>query len=305
MQIIVLGSLESWYVKDLRRAAAGRHEVLPKTFREVTSFVDRAAIAVHSGKSDLRAADAVLVRTMPAGSLEQVVFRMDVLGQLHRSGVPVLNPPQAIEAAVDKYLTTARLQNAGLDVPATWCGQLAEDAMTAFEILGGDVVVKPIFGGEGRGITRVHDEAIALRVFRTLEQLGAAIYLQKFVDHEGMDLRLLVVGRRVLGVRRRSQNDWRTNISRGAVAEPLEVSDELAELALRAADAVGAPLAGVDLLPGKDGRLYAIEVNAVPGWQALGRTLNIDVADLVLRLLDGLRTDETELRPWHPEANVR
>jgi glutathione synthase/RimK-type ligase-like ATP-grasp enzyme len=60
------------------------------------------------------------------------------------------------------------------------------------------------------------------------------------------------------------------------------VTPELSELAHRAAEAVGAPVAGVDLLPGRDGRLYAIEVNAVPGWQALSRVLRIDVARLVL-----------------------
>ncbi|HEV3004550.1 MAG TPA: hypothetical protein VGX78_08810, partial [Pirellulales bacterium] len=149
-----------------------------------------------------------------------------------------------------------------------------------------DVVLKPLFGAEGRGITRLNDEALALRAFKMLEQLGAVLYLQEFVPHEGADLRLLVVGSRVLGMRRRNPLDWRTNISRGAKAEPLEVTHELAELAHRAADSVGAPLAGVDLLPGTDGRLYAIEVNAVPGWQALARALKLDVARLVLEYVE-------------------
>jgi tetrahydromethanopterin:alpha-L-glutamate ligase len=92
-------------------------------------------------------------------------------------------------------------------------------------------------------------------------------------------------------MRRRNPLDWRTNISRGARAEPLEVTAELAELAHRAAAAVGAPLAGVDLLPGRDGQLYAIEVNAVPGWKALGRSLGIDVAALVLEYVESRSLD--------------
>jgi ribosomal protein S6--L-glutamate ligase len=83
-------------------------------------------------------------------------------------------------------------------------------------------------------------------------------------------------------MRRSNPLDWRTNVSRGAKAERLELTDPLVELARRAADAVGAPLAGVDLLPGRDGQLYAIEVNAVPGWQALSRTLGVDIAHEVL-----------------------
>jgi len=108
------------------------------------------------------------------------------------------------------------------------------------------------------------------------------LYVQEFIEHEGHDIRLLVIGDRILGMRRQNKLDWRTNISRGATAEPFLPEDSLIEIARRAAAAVQAPIAGVDLLPGKDGRLYTIEVNAVPGWKGLARAFNIDVAGLVL-----------------------
>ena len=82
---------------------------------------------------------------------------------------------------------------------------------------------------------------------------------------------VLVVGQKMWAMRRRNALDWRTNVSRGAIAEPVEVDAAMAEMARTAADAVGGLVAGVDLLPGLDGRCYAIEVNAVPGWQALSR----------------------------------
>jgi ribosomal protein S6--L-glutamate ligase len=286
MRFAVLASPESWYLKDLARAAAGRHELLSVTFCDLASTLLSESTSVASGPTRLEAMDAVIVRTMPPGSLEQVVFRMDALARLETAGTVVLNPPKAVEAAVDKYLTSARLAAAGLTIPRTVVCQTAEAAMTAFAELGGDVVLKPLFGAEGRGITRLNDEALALRAFKMLEQLGAVLYLQEFVPHEGADLRLLVIGRRVLGMRRRNPLDWRTNVSRGATAEPLEVTPELADLAHRAAAAVAAPLAGVDLLPGTDGRLYAIEVNAVPGWRALARALQVDVAKLVLEYVE-------------------
>ena len=282
MNIAVLGSATSWYVDDLRRAAGDRHKIVSVGYRQMSSAVDAAAIGVSSAEADLRRFDAVLVRSMPPGSLEQIVFRMDALANLASAGVNVVNPPRAIEVAVDKYLATTRLREAGLLVPATIVCQTLDQAMEAFAALGGDVVVKPLFGSEGRGITRVADEQVAWRVFQALEQIGAVLYLQQFVEHEGCDLRLLVVGDDVLGMRRRHPHDWRTNISRGAVAESLEVTAELADLARQAARAVGAPVAGVDLLPGKDGQLYAIEVNAVPGWRALADVTEIDVAGLVL-----------------------
>ena len=285
MRIAVLGSPESWYVKDLCRAAGQAHQVVPVTFGDLASAVGRGATTAEAGDFDLADADCVLVRGMRPGSLEQIVFRMDVLAAIQTAGVPVVNPPRAIEAAVDKYLATVRLRAAGLVVPETFVCQRAGDALAGFERLGGDVVLKPLFGSEGRGITRISDGALAGRAFHTLQQLSAVVYLQKYVPNEGFDYRLLVIGDRVLGIRRRCGEDWRTNVTRGATAEPLDVTPELSETALAAAAAVGAPLAGVDLLPGTDGVLYAIEVNSAPGWQALAAALDTDVAALVLDYL--------------------
>lgn len=281
MRLAVLCSPDSWYFRDLARAK-GSHQLTTLAFSQIDSGIDTAGI--HFPIFD--EVDAVLVRTMPSGSLEQVVFRMDCLAQLQASGLPVVNSPRAVEVAVDKFLCSALLKRGGLDVPRTLVCQTEEDALQAFSRLGGDVVVKPLFGGEGRGITRINDEALMLRAAKLLIPLGAVVYLQEFVPHEGCDLRVLVLGDRVFGIRRRNPQDWRTNVSRGATAEPLEVSAPLADVARRAAAATGAEFAGVDVLPASDGRQLVLEVNAVPGWKALAHTLNIDMAAEVWRHLE-------------------
>lgn len=281
MKIAVLSTVDSWYFKDLCRAAAGRHEVQCVGFSRMHAWLG-GDHRIFSGEVELSAVDAVLVRTMPPGSLEQVVFRMDALARLAEAGVVVCNPPRAIEIAVDKYLSTVKLQAAGIRVPRTAVCQTHEDALAAWESLGGSVVVKPLFGGEGRGIMRVEDGALAERVFKTLEQIGAVIYLQEFIPHNGHDLRVLLIGDRVLGVKRSNAKDWRTNISLGATAEPFEPDDELVEMARKASASVAAPIAGVDILPGRDGNLYVLEVNAVPGWRATAKVLDVDVAALML-----------------------
>ena len=181
-----------------------------------------AVIARERGGLDLTAVDGVLVRMMPPGSLEQVVFRMDALHRLAALGVPVLNPPRAVEAAVDKYLTLALLEAAGIPVPPTWAGESAAEALAAFDALGGDVVVKPLFGSEGRGLVRISDKELAWRTFHALERLGAVLYLQRVVRHPGHDLRVFVLRGSVLGVMRRhaTPGEWRTNVSLGGRAEP-------------------------------------------------------------------------------------
>ena len=288
MHLAVLAAPESWYARDLARAAAGEHEVVVLPFSEMAAQLDASgSLSISCGGRRLSEFDAVLVRTMPPGSLEQVVFRMDCLARHEVAGGVVINPARAVEAAVDKFLTSAKLAAAGLLTPRTICCQTPDDALAAFEQLGGDVVVKPLFGSEGRGITRLTDPALAERAFRMLTQLGAVLYLQEFIAHEGCDLRLLVIGERMLAMRRRNPLDWRTNVSRGATAAAFEPDDALVEIARRGAAAVGAPVAGVDVLPGRDGRLYTLEVNAVPGWKALARAHGVDVARLVLEYVAG------------------
>jgi ribosomal protein S6--L-glutamate ligase len=242
----------------------------------------RAGVAAPFGP--LADFDAVVVRTMPPGSLEQVVFRMDVLHRLQARGVPVLNPPAALETCVDKYLASARLEAAGLRVPPTLVCQHADDALEAFATLGGDVVVKPLFGAEGRGMMRIADPDLAWRTFRTLERLQSVLYLQRYIAHPGWDLRVFVLAGRVLAAMRRHANGgWRTNVAQGGRGEAVHLTVEEEHLALAAAAAVGAPVCGVDLLPGPAGEWYVLEVNAVPGWRALAPATGVDVAAEVVR----------------------
>jgi ribosomal protein S6--L-glutamate ligase len=291
LKIAILAKPRSWYCRDLSRAAAARgHECRRVDFPKIVGCVGVADTAVSAGPEDLTAFEAVIVRTMPPGSLEQVVYRMDALWRLSAAGVTVLNPPKAVECAVDKYLASVRLEQAGLTVPPTVVCEDADEALVAFERLGGDVVVKPIFGSEGRGIVRVSDPEIAQRTFRTLERIGSVLYLQRFIENEGFDVRVLVLDGRVLGaMRRRANGDFRANVSCRGSAEIYSVTDREARCALAAARATEAQFAGVDLLYGRDGTCYVIEVNAVPGWQAFGRVTGIDVAaEVIARLEAGL-----------------
>jgi tetrahydromethanopterin:alpha-L-glutamate ligase len=289
--LVALVSGLGWHVEDLIRAA---HKVgvslQAVPFPSVAAGVGMTTEhpRVSAGDRDLTSADGVLVRMMPPGSLEQVVFRMDALHRVAASGVPVLNPPRAIEAAVDKYLTLALIEAADVPVPSTWAGQGADEALAAFDALGRDIVVKPLFGSEGRGLIRISDMELAWRTFHALERLGAVLYLQRFIRHPGHDYRVFVLRGHVIGVMRRhaTGGDWRTNVSLGGRAEACELEPEAERLALAAARAIGALMAGVDLVPDLDrGQLVVLEVNAVPGWRALARVTGIDIAAEILTAL--------------------
>jgi RimK family alpha-L-glutamate ligase len=141
----------------------------------------------------------------------------------------------------------------------------------------------------GLGIVRVSDEETAWRVFRAIEAIRGVYYVQRALDHGGRDIRAFVIGDRVLAAIERQAREpggWRTNISRGGAARAIELSCDDAQLALKAARAVGADYAGVDLLPAADGRTYVLEVNGIPGWRGLEEATGHDVAAAIVALLE-------------------
>jgi RimK family alpha-L-glutamate ligase len=209
---------------------------------------------------------------------------VDALHRLEDRGVRVMNSPRAIERTVDKFWTSTLLEQCGLPTPETVVCESVEEAFAALRALG-DVIVKPLFGSMGLGMVRVSDEEMAYRVFRTIEQIRGVFYLQRTIDHEGRDIRAFVLGGRVLGAIERRSDGWRTNLARGATARAVELSREWSSLAVRAAAAVGAEYAGVDLLPARDGAVYVLEVNGIPGWQGLQEATGLDVAGAIIEHL--------------------
>jgi RimK family alpha-L-glutamate ligase len=286
MQIVILGA-RGWHTDELCRASRARGHSA-----EVFPYEGLIARAGGPGRGDLSIgataifeADAVLARIIPAGSLDQVIYRVDALHWIETRGVPVMNSPRAIERSVDKFYTTALLEQAGLPTPETVVCEGVDDAMAAALAMG-DVIVKPMFGSMGHGMMRVSDPDMAFRVFTTLEQVRAVFYLQRAVDHGGRDVRAFIVGgRAIAAIERRARDDWRTNVARGGRAEVFELPEEWERLAVNAAAVVGADYAGVDLLPSRDGQVFVLEVNGIPGWRALQGATGVDVADAIV---DGL-----------------
>ena len=279
MKIAILGKPKTWYTTALKKAFEVRG--VESSCMPITGLVGAVGsdTRLSIGKESLEDFQAVLVRAIPGGSLEQIIFRMDALHRLERTGVLILNPPAAIERGVDKYYTLTLMEDAGLPVPRTIVTERFDDAMSSFEELGGDIVVKPLFGSEGRGMVRVTDRDTAYRVFRALELGRYIYYLQAYVHHGRKDIRVFVVGDKAVAGMVRHGKSWKSNIANGACAEPIRIDEELSDMSVRAVKAVGAVYAGVDILPKEDGGYSLIEVNTIPGWKGLKRATGFDAAD--------------------------
>jgi tetrahydromethanopterin:alpha-L-glutamate ligase len=305
MRIGVFGNLDSWYVHTICGVGEERgHSMHPLQFDRFRSVINDGHATWYSGDVCLNRMDAILVRTMPPGTLEQVVARMDLLAGLESAGIPIVNSPRSLECAVDKYLTTQRLCQSGLPIPQTVVCESADEALEAFDALGNDVVIKPLFGAEGRGIIRVSDPELALRAFRTLERLGAVLYIQQFLSGDGGDIRILLLDGAVLGAMKRTARpgEFRANMALQGSAVPYAPSDLETKLSERACRAVGCIFAGVDLMYDHTGQPTVIEVNAVPGWKGLQRVCGVDVPGHLLRWLErSLQTEQSFLKDTQRE----
>ena len=283
---IIASDSKEWHVERLTaelKARGAEAYVLPATrFRSGVGLEPRLSVRGYP----IDDYDAVIVRKIPGGTAERVFYRMDALHRLKDLGVYVLNPPDAIEIAVDKYYTSARLEDAGIKTPRTVVTERFDEAMKAYQELGGDVVVKPLFGSLGMGMSRISDRDVAYRIFRALEMTQGVYYIQEYIPHGNRDLRAFVIGGEVVASMLRTADDWKTNISAGGKAESYDLEEDLAELSVEATAAIGLEYSGVDILRSEeDGEAYVIELNSTPGWQGLQTVTERDVTAMVVDFL--------------------
>lgn len=226
----------------------------------------------------------IFVRGVPGGSLEQVIFRLDILHALHDIGVTVYNSPRAIERTVDKPLTSLLLSRAGLPTPTTWICESFEQAKSILDKETGDgnkLVLKPLFGSQGIGVHLVDKNSGLIHD----EKFAGIYYLQRFIErknNEFTDIRVLVIDGVAKAAMLRRGEDWITNRAQGATCEAINIDAEMAALAESACKVLDIDYAGVDLMQDKNGKLYIIEVNSIPAWYGLQNVVDFNIASCLI-----------------------
>ena len=282
---IVTRNRNSWSSTQLCEALARRD--IPHvcfSFPRLTAQIGYKPHVKIGNTSLLEELDALIVRPIGQGSLEELVFRMDMLYRLQRLGLYVINPPEAIEHCVDKYDILAILEDNGISVPRTAATENVNEALKAFDGLGGDVIVKPIFGSRGVGATRIVDREVASTIFRAITFHHGVVYIQEFVPHGYSDIRAFVIGERVVAAMRRVAESWKTNYSQGARPMSIDVEKTLEKLAVKSAKLIDCKIAGVDVLESPEGPMV-VDVNSQPGWRGLQSVTRVNIADEIVAFL--------------------
>jgi RimK family alpha-L-glutamate ligase len=277
--------MEAWSSTQLREALTKRgitYECF--TFPKLVAQLGQKPYFKVNGTKLIEELDALVIRPIGRGSLEELVFRLDMLYKLERHGFYVINPAEAIEHCADKYDILAILEDNNIPVPRTFATESVNEGLKAFADLGNDVILKPIFGSRGIGATRIVDSEIAATIFKAITFHHGVIYIQEFVPHGYSDIRAFVVNNQVIAAMRRVAQSWKTNYSQGAKPTPLELTPELEELAIKSSKVIGCKIAGVDILEGPKGPVI-VDVNSQPGWKGLQMVTKVNVANEIVAFI--------------------
>ncbi len=274
-----------WHGKQLRLAFASLgfvSEFVSLTACEISLDPGSPPVFIPGFEQSLP--DAVFVRGVPGGSLQEVVFYLDILHALKKLHIPVYNHGYAIEHSVDKARTSFLLNDAGINTPRTW---VLKDRAKALAVIERElksvnmVISKPLFGSQGEGVRRI--EKMTDLFWLTSSQ--GIYYLQRFVDCAGQgfsDIRVFVIAGKAVAAMTRRGKSWLNNVARGADCEQIDLTPQLASIAVKAVNALEMDYAGVDLIEDCNGDYSVIEVNSIPAWKGLESVCQLNIADLLV-----------------------
>jgi len=284
-RIAIFTDEPGWHGKQLKRAFANRdYQAEYVSLTECKIQLDNIKIPIKIKGFEQKLPEGIFVRGVPGGTLQEVVFYLDILHALKELKIPVYNDGHAIERSVDKGMTSFLLKNVGLPTPMTWVLREREAVLAIAEQelkQGQQLISKPLFGSQGEGLRRI-EKIIDLL---WLTSSNGIYYLQRFINCAGegySDTRVFIINGQAVAAMRRRGNSWLNNVARGARCEAIELNENLANLAIKATTALKMDYAGVDIIEDQQGNYHIIEVNSIPAWKGLETVCHLNVAQLLV-----------------------
>lgn len=282
---------------DNRRGGIKELEIAIRRLGHIPSYfyVDRAGIRMNSNGISVSMLDGKMPKqvSFDAGILrnigvvkdyEQFGHRIWSVRALELEGTRVMNKIGSWVPASDKFATLVTLAKAGLPVPDTISSEdffLGYEAAKRFR----SAVIKPLRSGLGLGIFKLDDPDAAMHVFNAFTSLNKPIYVQEFLEKKNNgDYRVVVIGNEAVGAEFRRGRTWKTNIAQGGIPSRARLTEEMAELAIRATRAMKLDFAGIDIAETKDG-YFILETNPSMAWTGFKEVTGIDPAERIVKHL--------------------
>jgi len=272
----------AYSTRRLKEAALQRdHQVRVLNTLKFAIDLDRGSPDLYYRQQHLEHFDAVLPRI----GASITYYGTAVVRQFQEMDVFCANTAHGISNSRDKLRSLQILSRHGVGLPRTTFVRDKKDVLPAIERVGGaPVVIKLIEGTQGIGVLLADSVKQAESIIELLQSQKQNVLIQKFVaESKGRDIRAFVVGDQVVAAMRRvaQGQEFRSNVHRGGIAEPVELSEEFRETAVRCTQIMGLRVAGVDMLEGKDGP-QIMEVNSSPGLEGIESCTGLDIAGAVI-----------------------
>lgn len=243
--------------------------------------LERGTPDLYYRQKQLSVYDAVLPRI----GASITYYGTAVVRQFQEMDVFCANTAHGIINSRDKLRSLQILSRHHIGIPRTTFVRDKKDVLPAIERVGGaPVIIKLIEGTQGIGVLLAESVKQAESIIELLQSQKQNVLIQKFVaESKGRDVRAFVVGDQVVGAMRRvaQGQEFRSNVHRGGVAEPVELDEQYRETAVRCTQILGLQVAGVDMLEGKDGP-QVMEVNSSPGLEGIENCTELDIAGAVV-----------------------
>ncbi len=276
----------NWPVRRLIRVLESRScEAVTFCLKDISVHMDSERMQFLLPRRRHLDANGLILRSIGGGSTDQITSRISVLEAMEFSGIRVFNSAYSHRRAKDKLATLVWLAHHGIPIPRTTVTERLAVAVASTKRYK-DIVSKPLRGSQGQGIFRLDDPDLAFRIFKILQTANQTILIQEFIETPGRDIRVFVVGNRVIGAMYRyaKPGAWKTNVSRGGKPVKCPISKDLEQLAINASKAMQMDFAGIDILESKTG-LVVSEVNSAPNWSGLQKATGIDAAEEIIAYL--------------------
>ena len=287
MKIAILSRNSSLYsTSRLIEAAQKRgHEVMVvdplMCFMDITSHRPQ----IHFRNKVLTDFDAVIPRV----GASVTFYATAVLRQFEMMGVYCLNESVAISRSRDKLRALQILARKGIGMPVTGFAHSTKMAQEVIQLVGGaPLVIKLLEGTQGKGVVLAETDKAAESVIEAFREMDAYFLVQEFISEaKGSDIRAFVIGNKVVAsmLRKAKEGEFRSNLHRGGSAEEIKLSPDERSTAIRAAQALGLNVAGVDILRSKHGPLV-MEVNSSPGLEGIEKSTEVNVAELIISYIE-------------------
>jgi ribosomal protein S6--L-glutamate ligase len=287
----------SYSTRRLKEAALNRgHHVKVLNTLKFSIDLQKGIPDLYYRQNVLSDYDAVLPRI----GASITYFGTAVVRQFQEMGVFCANTAHGISNSRDKLRSLQILSRHHIGIPRTTFVRDRKDVLPAIHRVGGaPVVIKLIEGTQGIGVLLAESIKAAESIIELLQSQKQNVLIQKFVaESKGKDIRAFVVGDRVVAAMRRvaQGQEFRSNVHRGGIAEPVELDEHYRETAVRAAQILGLQVAGVDMLEGKSGP-QIMEVNSSPGLEGIETATGLDIAGAVI--------DYVSAQVDFPEIDIR